>query len=1551
MNWYNKLVGMSVAGALSLIIAGSTAQTPSTIPGVDLSIGPVAVNSQAVNIALALSVEFPTVGAAYRTTTYDHATTYLGYFDPKGCYDYKDTAAGAPLSGEYFFRTGNTDASGFCNTAVSGVGYSGNALNYVTTSSIDLLRFALTGGDRVVDTPTTTVLGRAYLRNSWRLHDATYFPARRIPANFVGKVTPDLGTVADVWSGGCWDRVWFGTGNNSQPCDNPGTSGNLNKTVPDPTSTSTAVVSAGSPAPSGGVFQTTVFAITNPLQTVATAPTEGPVTFTDVTVLGGGTGTMQPPGIDPAISLVTITYVANGGTTTTAPSPPVPQVVTGTVTATFAIRNFQSTPPTSGPFRAFQMSNSVNVCRTNNSNTNPGAFKGLLQSNGSFINVPSGQCGSGVYAGFPSRGRLANSQLPKTVYEPYDVVNQYATFDAVPVYRDFTIRRDYHVYTKQDVYTVFGTRVGVMFARVRVCDDSEKTTRTDLCQRYPDGNYKPVGEIQRKSEGVRVAAFGYLRDDTTARYGGVLRAPMKYPGPVFRDPDGVARTNAATEWNANNGVFTVDPLGEAPTYARSGVINYLNKFGTTGAVQGYYKTFDPVGELYYEALRYFQGLGPTAAATSGLDATLADGYPVYTPTKTGAKWEDPVQNACERRNFILTIGDVNTHRDRQQPGYGGNVGSDQVADPARAVELIPGSNPSQTFDATFWTSRLTGFETNVSRSYTDAQGRTQNTLGNPNPNANNTNLEGKGTGSGSTSGYFWAGAAYWANTQPIRYDTKNGESMKDVRVKTFTIDVDEGGNGQIEDTNPRGIKPRRSSFYLAGKYGWFSDANLDGNPFSTAGGVTNNTEWEDSLAPNTPDGYVIASQAQKLIDGIRKFFGAATNQKGAVSVSALSSQRFTSSAPTGDLFAPRFDTRDWSGTVERTTLVFNTTTQQIESLPAVVWDAGKILTTASETTSPTVTDPFVKPTDRNIITYSRDAALGQGVVFSVANKGSLDAAVQSALATNPATGLADTLADQRINWLRGDRSNEQSSSGGTLRRRNGILGDIINSGPVYKQGADPDIVGEGYLAFTASVTNRTAVVYVGANDGMLHAFRASDGKEIFAYMPRAVAADVARLTDPAYVHRPYVDGVPAVREARIGTTWKTVLASGMGGGAQGVFALDVTNPNTFGVNNVLFEFTDQDDPAMGSILAQPQIVMMKVPGTPATHKWFLAVGSGYNNYRNDGSSNTTGQQALFLLSLDKSPGQAWQEGTNYFKVVLPAGSPTLANGLTNPGIVTGDIGEALYMYAGDLQGNVWKFDFTDGVNSTNVGNAVFKSGGVAKPLFTAVDSLGNPQPISTAPLAVAANATGFMVVVGTGKFIEPSDSTTTGVQTIYGIWDSLETTSANFTVPKNKLFQRTAVEGTSTVTVGTGTFVYGLGSGAFRGWYFDLPGARERIGVEGSIGIGGIAFNSTLPEGSCSGDGSSRPYIVNPVTGEVLNDVRIQSSAGLQGKFNWLDIDAETNAYSTRDPRGFRTVKIDQIVESTGNKISDAGTVGVSTVKVKSVQIPGGRISWRELRN
>lgn len=1544
----------SVIGALCLVIGGTAGVTPA-IPTVDLSIGPVAVNSQAVNIALALSVEFPTVGAAYRTANYDHATTYLGYWDPKGCYAYKDPSGGAPLSGEYFYRTATVDSAGYCDASGAGTTYTGNVLNYVATSSIDLLRYGLTGGNRVADTSSTTVLERAYLYNGWGLNNGTYFPAHRIPASYVGKITPATTLNQDIYGGSCLDRIWFGTSNAGANCDTPGVSGNLNPTVADAASTSTVVVNAGAPAPSFSSFQTTTFYITNPKVTTTVMPTAGPVTFVDTIVMGSGTSTTPVP-TPPGPGFVSNSYVDNGGTTTTTPISPVPTAVVGTTQAPLATRYFQTSVPSSGVYRTFSFANSgINIC-SNVDNTSSTSFMGSLKTDGTLQSVGSGACNTGIYSSYQYRRKVSNAA--RTVYEPQQMVNIYKTYNIVPVYRDYTTVRVYDVYELKDEYIQYGTKISPMYARVKVCDGTEATTRTELCARYPDGNYKPIGEIQKNSEGTRVSAFGYVAENGTGRYGGALRAPMRFTGPSYRDTSGATQTNAQSEWNVNTGVFATDPLGTAATFATSGVINYLNKFGTTGTTKGYYKSNDPVGELYYEALRYFQGLGPTAAAISGLTSTpndSYDGFPVYDTSaaapKTLAGWVDPVQNACQRRNFILTIGDVNTHADRQLPGHSGGMVT--AADPARAVEPLLGDS-SKTFNAVDWTRLLTGFETGVSKPYTDALGVARNTLGNPSVNANNTTLESKGTGSGGSSAYYWAGAAYWANTQPIRWDTKSGQSMKDIRVKTFTIDVDEGGNGSIEDDNPRGIKPRRSAAYLAGKYGWFGDVNRDGNPFTTSGGVTSNAEWEDITAPNTPDGYVIASQASKLLAGIRKFFSAAVSEKGSVSVSSLSSQRFTTKDPNGDLFAPRFDTRDWSGTVQRSGLKLNTATGVVDTIAGVKWDAGLILTTASVAGTTTVADPYVKPDDRNIFTMSKGVTSSGGQAFTISNKGNLDAAVITALNTDPATSVVDSQSDARISWIRGDRSNEQNSTGGILRRRSRIMGDVINSGPVFKQAADSSTRGAGYTEFALTAATRTPMIYVGANDGMMHGFRATDGKELFAYIPRAVAQDLNQLTSPTYAHRPYVDGVPAVNEAQIGGTWKTILTSGLGGGAQGVFALDVTTPDSFGAANVLFEFTDRDDADMGNIVSQPRIVKMKIAGSsPVAYKWFIAVGSGYNNYKNDGSNySLTGAQALFFLSLDKSPSEAWALGTNYFKVVLPAPSATTtANGLTNPGFATGSFGEALYLYSGDLQGNLWRFNFENGLGTGTAANSVKVNSGVKVPIAIAKDVSNNLQPITAPPVVTAALGKGYMITFGSGKFIEPNDSSTVGAQTMYGVWDFFSTTNSDYAIDRSKLFQRSIVTGTTTTTVsGSDTFTFGTGStGTYRGWYADLPATGERVASEGTKTFGSVAFNSIIPDGSCSGDGTGRAMCFGSLYGQGTCGFELLT-IGIPGPPGPITIE-EGESYGTRSSTGGRPATVKQSLITTGTKITDAGNVAASTKKMAPVVLPGGRMGWREVRN
>jgi type IV pilus assembly protein PilY1 len=1564
------LVGIALTITAAAVVS-SVAQTSGNTPSLDLSMGPLAVTSQAVNVALALSVEFPTAGTAYRSGTYDHSQEYLGYWAPNGCYQYGDTSDTSALAGSYFRRTGSVDANKYCD----GSSYSGNLLNFAATSSIDLLRYAMTGGNRVLDTANRTVLGRAFLPSNFGgIRNASYFPQKSIPSTLVGNVTPRFNTpgtatpyAGTVYFNSCDDMLLVGSASSGGTCASPGdtnafgpvvanTSGTYTEQgfVTPPTNSSTViyvvdpggrkewrraqpestttVMPVGADPSAGPLVPELVSPPPRNATVVGTGPTPqragDPLVRTDYTWIPGEYTTDTPPATAPDRGQYGTIWVANSGSHGTRDFEGLREELNG------------SNWGPNGAVGTISHTASHNICQTGSgSNTTNVRLR---------INSIDDKCSSGQ----------ASKSNSVTTYQLFTEKPRYKKYTATPVYNYYEEVPTWYQMSLYTIYRAYGTSVARMKAFVQVCDSSEASTRQDfggvkLCKRYPDdtsasGNFKPVGELQRKAEGVRVSAFGYAMEDGNGRYGGVLRAPMKFLGSKYRDSNGAMQNNAQAEWDAATGVFTANPLNDN-SYNISGVVNYLNKFGNTGR----YKSNDPVGELYYEALRYFQGLQPTPSATSNLASTAYDNFPIY------ASWTDPVENACQRRNFILTIGDVNTHYDKQLPGHPGV--SETTIDPSRAAVAIPGS--SDTFNAVTWTNLVGNFETNTSVTYTDALGRTQNTAGNPSPVAGNANLGTKSTGA-SSSAYYWAGAAYWANTQPIRKDIKTADgraqNMKDIRVKTFTIDVDEGGNGSI-DANTRGIKPRNSSFFLAGKYGWFNDVNEDGNPFKTSGGATNNYEWEDPATPTVPDGYVLASQAQRMISGIRKFFAAVSTQSGTISASAVSSQRFTARSPNGDFYSPSFSAGDWSGTVTRSALRFNETTNAVDSLPTVVWDAGAILTAASvQEASAGATDPMVSPADRKIFTYRRDVSTNPGIAFKAANLGSFDAAMRTALNTSPISNTNDGLGAERVDYLRGIRTRENAATG-AFRKRSSIMGDIINSGPVYKKEADSNISGDAeYPAFTRNAASRTAMIYVGANDGMLHALRASDGKEMFAYVPRAVAANLNRLTDPSYAHTAFVDGVARVGEAKIGSQWRTVLVSGMGGGAQGVFALDVTNPEHFedgtsSQSKVLFEFTDQDDPVMGNVVTQPLLTKIKIPGASAgdaaTYKWFVVVGSGYNNYVNDGSGRyvTNGTQALFFLSLDKTPGAAWVEGTNYFKITTPAANTSTAYGMANPGILLGMQGEAKNIYAGDLQGRLWKFNLAEGLSTANITtNKILNSGNA--PLFTATDGGGTAQPITVPPLIATTGQGAYMVVFGTGKFMERNDSATTGQQSLYGIWDNDDDTKWRFT--RSNLAATVTTVASTSLTITGPTAPFGDGSGMKRGWFTDLTSTRERIAVEGAQGFSSITFNSTIPVGDCSGDGDGRSYILNPLNGSSVTPIENGTGGGMLGAPIYLALEQDGGNYSSRFTSGSRQFTSSERVISATTRLTGASNIAkVQSSALLKDSVRAGRVSWREVRD
>ncbi|MCG7201294.1 hypothetical protein MD273_16280 [Marinobacter pelagius] len=541
------------------------------------------------------------------------------------------------------------------------------------------------------------------------------------------------------------------------------------------------------------------------------------------------------------------------------------------------------------------------------------------------------------------------------------------------------------------------------------------------------------------------------------------------------------------------------------------------------------------------------------------------------------------------------------------------------------------------------------------------------------------------------------------------------------------------------------------------------------------------------------------------------------------------------------IFSALFNSTSWSGDVEARAL--NPSTGAISSSRS--WSAAEQLSGQ-------------QPSQRTILTYSNTAA--DGVPFQWA---SLDTGQQADLGTDP-NGDSDSFGEERLAYLRGDTSYD----GQQLRNRDGLLGDIVNSTPLFV-GAPrmnwPDAAPFGteafrYSAFRGNATNveRTPMVYVGSNDGMLHGFKAVEsssnggGDELLAYVPRSIFSTSQNeglhyLTDPAYRHRYYVDLSPqAVDVYMPGTSggtpaWRTVLIGGLRGGGAGLFALDVTNPSNFSEANasdlVLWEFDDTDLPQMNYQLEQPVVVMMN------NNRWALVLGNGFNN--GDGSNAADDETGLLILYMDGGLDGEWTSGANgtpndyEFLKVGDTGGLGAVNAIDTNGDRVVD-----RIYGGDLQGNLWVFDVT-GSNPGNWGSAYTGSGNqgsAALPLFQTLsadtDSDGIDdrfQPISQRPLVLrntlspegteGGSGEDYLVYFGTGKYFENGDLTDTSDQSMYAVWDR-----GDSQLTRDDLQEQLIAEtGGSLRNITGGTIDWAGEVAREYGWFMDLPESGERV--------------------------------------------------------------------------------------------------------------------------
>ncbi|MFW6348811.1 MAG: PilC/PilY family type IV pilus protein [Thiohalospira sp.] len=543
-----------------------------------------------------------------------------------------------------------------------------------------------------------------------------------------------------------------------------------------------------------------------------------------------------------------------------------------------------------------------------------------------------------------------------------------------------------------------------------------------------------------------------------------------------------------------------------------------------------------------------------------------------------------------------------------------------------------------------------------------------------------------------------------------------------------------------------------------------------------------------------------------------------------------------------------------------------------------------------------------------------------------------------------------------VDWLRGDRSTEEQN-GGDWRDRPHPLGDIVHSGPAYSgapaSGYDrihwPDGDESGYADYREDHDDRTPLILAGANDGFLHAFDAEDGEERFAYAPSPVLEGLGDLARPHYDHRYYVDGTPTVADAWSQGGWKTFVAGGLRAGGQGIYLLDITDPDAFtsedsAGDQVVWEFTDADDPELGYTFSRPAIARM------ADGEWAVIFGNGYNNSEADDHVGE-GRASLFIAPIDA--GRDGWSADDYIRLDTGAGDAASPNGLATATPVDLDgNGVVDAVYAGDLRGNLWKFD----VDSGSRGQWGVANGG--DPLFTATGQGGEPRPITSAPAAGRhPRGRGVMVYFGTGQYLEPDDADAIGQgrQTFYGILDQGRTVS-----PDDLLEQEVTWEGTV-----DGTDVRVTTDERLRadhdGWYLELPTAGERV-VEAPVLRGGrVIFTTRIPSGDACGYGGTGWLMeLDAVSGarlertpfDITGDGNVDESDLVDDPEGDGD-DEKVAASGRKSGSGMPTTPrvLDTGEEGPGEVKVTAGTTGeVETIREERPPGRIGRQSWRRLR-
>jgi type IV pilus assembly protein PilY1 len=675
--------------------------------------------------------------------------------------------------------------------------------------------------------------------------------------------------------------------------------------------------------------------------------------------------------------------------------------------------------------------------------------------------------------------------------------------------------------------------------------------------------------------------------------------------------------------------------------------------------------------------------------------------------------------------------------------------------------------------------------------------------------------------------------------------------------------------------------------------------------------------------------------AESIVSAVADFIG---TQSGTGTAVGIAGAQFTATKKFG--YRTSYEAA-WWGDVRKYALDSSTGALPLDSAgnpkDAPLWSAAAQLDTMAAGTG--------WDTNRRIVTIKDD---GKAIPFRLA---SLATSQKDSLA-DAWFGVASPPTDQQVlDYLRGDKSNEGSGTT-NFRKREHILGDIVYSGavPVGAPGQPYDDVGNpGYTTFATSKQSRTPIVYVGGNDGMLHALDDSNttnaGKETWAFIPRALfnSGDPNNTTPtplrefqlgaltyrtgafPMFDHKFYVNATPRVWDIDFKNTntqnppktkedsdWHTILVGGLGAGGRSVYALDVTTPvgpaeTEAGIasSRVLWEFTDDN---LGYVFDAPTLVKTQRYG------WVVLVSSGYNNKDGDGKLfviNPTDGKLLKTLSTGVGSGND-PSGLSTIRAYTPSRKDPYV----------------LQAYGGDLKGNVWRFDLSD-PDETN-----WKVELIAK----LADASGKAQPITTGVRIEIDqnNNVDRYLFVGTGQLLDQKDlnDNTAANNTLYVIRDGTRTAAEPAPLTP---YSRTNL---STVVAGQVAGFTGTATG--RGWYQDASDPKEKIGTDVFADVQTVVYSFSKPaDDPCEAALTSNLFARDLLTGNSV----LQSAGG--------DVVA-----SITDIGAIAGVALIQGQAGTGSSASGDVRAQVTTMKGQvfsfGVKLAGGaaskhRVSWRLL--